>query len=222
MTIFFSGLARGELQRLKLPPSHARARPVVDLYGDEAREVLCQPSVAVAYNKYHMGPVEIGDRVRPIHYARRSLLQALSWTFFLEIILVDTFVFQREEERGFSAPDSPGQAKWRRLVIDGLIVQFHAASQSRKRFRVGDEFTAISQHEHVRSTKRSPCLACQGYKVGQPRSRSSIPKKNSTSGGKEGNSRGPRSQSNWRCDKCNVALCRSGNCWSFYHQPIMQ
>lgn len=221
MTIFFTGLARKELERLKLPPSNARARPVVALYGDETREILSQPPVAVAYNKYHMGPVEIGDRVRPIHFSRRGPLSALSWTFFLEIFVVDTFVFRREEECGWSAPDSPGQRKWRRLLIDGLVVHFHAASQVRKRFRVGDEFTAIAQHQHVRTTKRAPCLACQGYKVGQPRSRGSVPK-NSTAAGNLNSKGRPRSQSNWRCDKCNVALCRAGNCWAYYHQPIMQ
>ena len=94
---------------------------------------------------------------------------------------------------------------------------FHPQSQSRKLFRAGDEFTPVAQHKFVARGKKSDCVACQGHRVGQPRSRSSRRPLASVSSNKKGLR---RRQSTKGCEQCDVALCNSKYCWDIYHRLI--
>lgn len=56
--------------------------------------------------------------------------------------------------------------------MNDLMEAYAPKTQSRKRFRTGNEFTPTLQHTRVRKGK-SECLACQGLRLGQRRSRRS-------------------------------------------------
>lgn len=221
MTTYFTGLEFEDILRRRPTTKQPRATPILEFFGDETHKIISQPSLAVAYN-FSMGSVDIGDQLRSClgyrHRIRRGPWQALAWTF-LEIILVNTYILQKSSGCAFKVPARKGQSGWRRCLYNALIARYHTASQSRKLFRVGDEFTELSQHKHVRSAKRTPCLACQGHQVGRTRSRSGL-RRRTVLGEVDGNRRKPRSQSIYRCDKCNVALCHKRNCWSFYHETF--
>ncbi|KAH7148137.1 hypothetical protein DER46DRAFT_79231 [Fusarium sp. MPI-SDFR-AT-0072] len=65
------------------------------------------------------------------------------------------------------------QKDWRRRMYNELFEAFHKESQSRQKFQTGDEFTSMAQHKLVLRGKKPNCVACQGHRVGQPRSRAS-------------------------------------------------
>ena len=105
------------------------------------------------------------------HSIRRGAWQALTWTFLLDVALVNSYLLQLHGQPSWKRYTS--QKEWRRCIHNELFKAFHTASQSRRKFRTGDEFTPIAQHEFIARGKKSDCVACQGYRLGQPRSRSS-------------------------------------------------
>jgi hypothetical protein len=170
------------------------------------------PSIAAIYNK-EMNAVDRGDQMRAYwgldRRVRRGGWKALAWDFLLEIALVNSFILQQRGQPQWKAEMS--QASWRQRLVNDLIEAYAPKTQSRKRFRTGNEFTPTLQHTRVRKGK-SECLACQGLRLGQRRSRRSRAALSAISG----NSR-RTPQSRYRCQECNVALCRLGNCWDLWH-----
>lgn len=72
---------------------------VVFLVGNEHIKTFPIPGVAVAYND-EMNGVDVGDQLRADygyeHSIRRGCWQALAWTFLLDVVLVNSFITQRD------------------------------------------------------------------------------------------------------------------------------
>lgn len=190
----------------------ARARPIQHFFGDEAIKTFEIPSIAATSND-EMNHVDRGDQLRASrgysHPIRRGPWQALAWTFLLDTAFINNYLLQLHGQPQWKKIRS--QNEWRSRLVDDLILTYHQDSQSRKRFTVGDEKTAFDQHNHVNRGKCSPCLACQGIRCGEIRSRS----KRKPLAGTSGNRRPP--QTRYGCQECDVAICNNPNCWDFYH-----
>ena len=188
----------------------AQARPIQRFFGDEYVKIISIPSVAASYN-LEMNHVDRGDQRRSYqgysHALRRGPWQALSWTFLLDITLVNSFILQLHGMPKWKKIRL--QNDWRQCICDALFQAFSTTSQQRKRLRSGDEVTPVEQHEFIRRGKKSNCLACQGYRLGEMR------RKRRALSVFSGNIK--RSQTVMGCRQCDVAICNSANCWYFYH-----
>lgn len=213
LSTVFKGTERLECQRKRPTTDQIQARPIQRFFGDETVKLISIPSIAAIYNN-EMGAVDRGDQMRaswsPNRRARRGGWRPLAWDFLLEIALINSYILQQRGQPQWKPEISQGG--WRQRIVNDLIQAYAPKTQSRERFRTGDEFTPVTQHNHVRKGK-SECLACQGFRLGQPRARKSRAALSAVSGNSR---RAP--QSRYRCQECNVALCRSGNCWDFWHQ----
>ena len=175
MSTVFRGNER-VLQRRKRPNTdHARARPIQRFFENDHEKEFAIPSIAAEYNKW-MNGVDQGDQIRSYtgyrHSLRRGAWQALAWTFLLDIAIINSYIIQQKGQpkwKPFTV-----QRKWREAVLEDLIKAYHPTSQSRKRLRTGDEFTPIPQHKRIRRGKNSPCLACKGIRLGEPRKKRSL------------------------------------------------
>lgn len=218
MTSYFSGSERQDHVRRRPTSSHPRARPAKAFFGDEPQRSVSTPCIAVAYN-HEMNAVDRGDQLRSYigynHAIRRGGWQALAWTFLLETALINTYILQKRGSCNWKSYEN--QEQWREAICSQLIAKYHHDGVARKYLRAGDEFTQVSQHNHVKTGKYSPCRACRGDQVGMPSSRR--PRRPALSEVNGNMQKRPR-QTNYRCDKCDVAICTAPNCWYFYHQPI--
>lgn len=185
------------------------------MFGADYVKEVTVPTVTAAYND-EMNSVDIGDQLRAYagfdHRVRRGGWQALAWTFLLDTSLINSYLLQLKGKPNWKPYKD--QVSWRRQLIDELIAAYSKTGTSRQRFRAGDEFTPILQHKHVNRGKISACLACQGHKLGQPRSQSQRRPLGALAD--DGLNRRPK-KTRWGCETCNVALCNQRNCWDFYH-----
>lgn len=189
-----------------------QARPIQRFFGTEAVKLISIPSIAAVYND-EMGAVDQGDQMRsywsPTRRARRGGWRALAWDFLLEIALINSYILQQRGQPQWKPEMS--QSNWRQRLVNDLIAKYSSDSHARQRFRTGDEFTPVAQHKWVRNKNCSACQACKGIRLGEGRQQQPLQAVSSNRG-----ARRPK-QSRYRCQECNVALCRSGNCWDFYH-----
>lgn len=177
---------------------------------------MTQPAAAIDYND-NMGAVDIGDQLRSYsgydHRFRRGGWQSISWSFLLEVALVNSYLLQLRGQPSWQRYTN--QVEWRQRLVDDICKTYGKQGSNRQRFRAGDEFTPISQHNHVNRKKRARCAACQGLQVGLTRSRRPL----GELGGNSLNRNVPRTLMG--CDKCDVAICIGSNCWDLYHRPIL-
>jgi hypothetical protein len=199
-------------------------------FGDEAIKVISIPTVAAAYN-HEMNHVDRGDQLRSYtgydHPLRRGPWQALTWTFLLEVILVNTYLLQLHSPQ-LNWPRFKNQTQWREHIYNSLFNTYGQESRARKRYRSRDESDLNNPQKrrehlnrtinHVNRHVKSDCLACQGIQLGQPRSRG---QKITALQEVDGNKRRHRGrQTVYGCKRCNVAICNSPDCWYLYHRPI--
>lgn len=208
-------------ERIRKRPSTTkkRAQPIQQIFAESPVLRLLVPSVTADYNDL-MGAVDIGDQLRATatggtqHRVRRGGWQAIAWSFLLETALVNSYLLQRHGQPSWKP--YKGQRQWRQQLVDELFQRYSTDGASRQRFRAGDTFTPFLQHNHVDRKKRGLCFGCQGFRVGEVRSRS---QQRTVLGARGANSlNGKPRQTTKGCDKCNVALCTLGNCWYFYHR----
>lgn len=218
LSTVFKGDERTDRWRKKPSTKKATARPIQHFFGGEPVKLISIPTVAASYND-EMNHVDRGDQMRAYqgydHSIRRGAWQALTWTFLLDVALVNSYLLQLHGQPSWKRYTS--QKEWRRCIHNELFKAFHTTSQSRRKFRTGDEFTPIAQHEFIARGKKSDCVACQGHRLGQPRSRSSRRPLAPVSNNRRGQR---RRQSTKGCKQCDVALCNSDYCWDFYHRLI--
>jgi hypothetical protein len=221
MTTVFTG--DEFLIRLRRRPNSTlpRARPIKQEFGDQPTKLLQVPLVAAEYN-LKMGAVDRADQLRSNegydHRIRRGGWQALAWTFLLEIALVNSFLLQLRGSPRWARHTT--QRQWRQQLVEEIFNTYGTDGTSRQKFRSGDEFTPIEQHKHVYRGKCSRCLGCQGLRIGQTRSRSQ--RRRQPLGQPDANSlnRKKARMTRMGCDKCDVAICTSGDCWRQYHTQI--
>jgi hypothetical protein len=189
------------------------------------------PSITVTYN-HEMGAVDIGDQLQATdslqHRVYRGHWQALAWTFLLDTMLVNSYLLQAHEWslEGSEPRRSLTQQDWRHRLVKEICDHYGQGGISRQRYRSGDTSVLVNAHEHVSRGKNSPCVACQGHRYDEPRTR---PPK-ATGRGKQrllqplgevsGNrpKQAARTRSRWGCRQCDVSICQSAKCWYFYHR----
>lgn len=183
------------------------------IFGAEVVKTLPIPKITTDYN-FNMNSIDIGDQLRSSlgydHRYRRGGWQAIAWSFLLEVALINSYLIQRNGKPSWKKYHS--QIDWRTGLIKEIFKQYSNKGASRQRFRAGDTYTHISQHNHVNRGKRGPCLGCEGHRYGEIRSRSRALQPISGNRGRRG------SMTFWGCDKCEVAICTKEDCWYFYHK----
>lgn len=181
----------------------------IALFNNERVKLALIPLVTASYY-LEMNHVDRGDQLLSyygyIYVLCRGPWQALSQTFVLLIVRMNSFILQLYSQPSWKKKTL--QKDWRQVMSETIFQQFSKTSNSRKRFRTGDEFTAISEHKLINRGKKSDCLVCQGYRIGQIRKRRSLLALSPNI---------KRSQTRWGCRECDVALCNSQDCWYKYH-----
>ena len=160
LVLFLSTVFKGDekCERWRKRPStkKATARPIQRFFGDEPVKLISIPTLAATYND-EMNHVDRGDQMRAYqgydHPIRRGAWQALTWTFLLDVVLVNSYLLQRHGQPNWKRYTS--QKEWRRRIYNELFTAFHKESQSRQKFRTGVEFTPMVQHKLVRRGKKS-------------------------------------------------------------------
>ena len=176
-----------------------------------------------------MNAVDISDHLRSNmrsgHRQRRGPARALTWSFLLAVALSNSFKLQQLGQPDWKPYAS--QSRFQQALVDEIFKIYGKTGSSRKRYRAGDEHTPIEQHNHVRTRKRSNCLACQGIQIGprsqssqHPRKRRQNPAPLATLDANSINSRPKGTMTPYRCDVCDVALCNRSECRYFYYRPI--
>ena len=220
MTSVYTGEEFEHRVRRRPTTTQPRARPILQKFGIDPVKTLEMPLIAADYND-QMNAVDIGDQLRQYNTYKHAICrggwQAIAWTFLLDTTLINSYLLQARGRPEW--PHYTTQTAWRQALIDALIKAYSATGGSRQRYRCGDEFTPIAQHHHVNRKKRSRCLACQGYKVGEARSQSQQKPLQRLSDDAL-NRRNKSKQTSWGCDVCDVAICTPGGCWDFYHSTI--
>ncbi|EXK25671.1 hypothetical protein FOMG_17678 [Fusarium oxysporum f. sp. melonis 26406] len=220
-------------KKRKLPAKRgtkAEARRLQQVFNGDSFKIIPIPTVAAQYND-EMNHVDRGDQIRSYttyqHRFRRGPWQALLWSFLLEVALANSFILQKKTRQPHWKPYTTLQA-WKEAIYNAIFNRYATNSHTRKRCRTGKEediedTEARQIHlqrdiNHVYRGTPSDCLACKGYRQGQPRPF----KKRKEKGGYlqpiSGNER--RVQTRYACKVCDVAICNSADCWYFYHTQI--
>ncbi|KAJ0131738.1 Uncharacterized protein HZ326_25164 [Fusarium oxysporum f. sp. albedinis] len=238
MVLFISTVHSGAphertLKKRKLPAKRgtkAEAQQLQRLFNGNSFKMIPIPTVAAQYND-EMNHVDRGDQIRSYttyeHQFRRGPWQALLWSFLLEVALANSFILQKKTRHPRWKPYSTLRA-WKECICNAIFNTYAAEGGTRKRSRSGKEediedIEARQNHlqrdtNHVRRGSFSSCLACKGYRQGQPRPC----KKRKEKGGYlkpiSGN-QGCR-KTRYGCKVCDVAICNNADCWYLYHTPI--
>ncbi|EXM18013.1 hypothetical protein FOTG_13865 [Fusarium oxysporum f. sp. vasinfectum 25433] len=126
LSTVFKGDERCERWRKRPSTKKATARPIQRFFGDEASKLISTPTVATTYND-EMNHVDRGDQMRAYqgydHPIRRGAWQALTWTFLLDVVLVNSYLLQRHGQPNWSRYTS--QKEWRRRIYNELFKGFH-------------------------------------------------------------------------------------------------
>jgi hypothetical protein len=220
LTTVYSGEEVIDRIRRRPTTTTLRSRPIKQIFGVESVKKMTVPSVTADYNDL-MGAVDIGDQLRASegldHRVRKGNWRALAWSFLLETCLVNSFLLQRNGQASCPWKLFTTQRDWRQQILCEIIAAYGKDGASRQRFKSGDIFTPISQHNHVDRKKSSKCLACQGYKAGETRSQSSL---RTPLGVRDSNTTLKITKTRRGCDTCNVAICTGPNCWDLYHSGL--
>jgi hypothetical protein len=221
--------------------SQPYSRSIKKKFGSKSVLQLALPSVAAYYND-RMNAVDIGDQLRSNmhdnHRQRGGPARVLTWSFLLATALANSFLLQRKGQPVWTPFKS--QSRWQQALVDEIFLMYGPEGCSRQRNRIGNPTIPIDQH--LRGQRgQSRCLACQGVQIGprktsrrprNPRNRAALQTLDANSinsrDGRAAQSRararaqGPRigTKVRWGCLTCNVALCKEGKCWDFYHKPI--
>jgi hypothetical protein len=219
LTTVFTGFEF--IQRIRRrPAATAQSRSIRLEFRGEAVKEMPMLEAAAAYNS-NMSAVDIGDQLRATegldHRNRRDGWRAIAWNFLLEVMLVNSFLLQQRASGPSPWAPYSSQRQWRQRLVDDLVRLYSKTGTSRERFRAGDTFTAMSQHNHVNRGKSSRCVGCQGLRAGEVRSRSRGCQQPLSQ--VSGNSLKP-TMTRKGCDVCNVAICTRQECWDFYHSTL--
>jgi hypothetical protein len=217
-------------KKRKLPAKRgtkAEARRLQQVFNGDSFKMIPIPTVAAAYND-KMNHVDRGDQIRSYttyeHRFRRGPWQALLWSFLLEVALANSFILQLRTQQPHWKPYITLK-DWKECIYNAIFNRYASESYTRKRGCTGleediEDTEARQKHlqrdiNHVNRGSNSPCLACKGFRQGQPRPF----KKRKIKGGYlqpvSGNNQIRKSR--YGCKVCNVAICNNENCWYFYH-----
>ncbi|KAF4334320.1 tubulin beta [Fusarium beomiforme] len=171
---------RTDKRRKKPGGRTLRSKPIQQEFGEESSKIISIPTVAAAYND-EMNHVDRGDQLRSYttydHRFRRGAWQALAWSFLLDITLINSYLLQKKGNPNWKAYTTPEE--WKKCIYNALFNTYGQEARGRKRNCTGkeeDEDDAEAQRKHIdRSINHvnrgtvSDCLACKGFRQGQPR-----------------------------------------------------
>jgi hypothetical protein len=129
-----------------------------------------------------MNHVDRGDQLRSYttyeYRFRRGPWQALLWGFLLDVVLVNRFILQLKSPHPHWKPYTTLK-DWKECIYNAIFNRYAGESQARKRNRTGmeediEDDEARQKHlqrdiNHVFRDINSACLACKGFRQGQPR-----------------------------------------------------
>ena len=181
-------------------------RPV---FGPSPRKNLPIPVAIDAYNCY-MGGVDIANQYRAAfttlqHRSNRYWKPLFHW--LLDIALVNSYLLAK--------------------AIQGVVIEKPKLHCHHQRFQEGLAKALMTYHEapehnQIRRPTRAYCAYCrknQNWKSknqGQARAfGTDITNIQGGSGGGSGCHWG--SKTRWGCKKCNIPLCKTGDCWRLWH-----
>jgi hypothetical protein len=153
--------------------------------------------------------------------------QALAWSFLLEVALINSYILQKRGNPNWKAYITPEE--WKKCIYNALFNRYGHEAQGRKRNRTGREEDEDDQEEqrkhidrkinHINRHIKSDCVACKGFRQGQPR-----PKRRKRgdlqqiSGNAQSSHRAARAgRPDMGCAVCHVPICNRNDCWDFYH-----
>ncbi|ENH71976.1 hypothetical protein FOC1_g10000088, partial [Fusarium oxysporum f. sp. cubense race 1] len=156
---------------------------IQQFFGDETAKVVPIPTAAAAYND-EMNHIDRGDQLRSYtsynHPLRRGAWQALTWTFLLDVALTNSYILQLHGPQP-NWERYKSQEDWRKCILNALFNTYHQESQARKLYRSGAEEDINDQEtrqkhidrniNHIYRGRYLRCLACQGFRQGQIRSK---------------------------------------------------
>ena len=222
-------------KRRKKPANKgAQSKPIQETFSDAVMKVIPIPTVSASYND-EMNHVDRGDQIRSYtsyeHRFRRGPWQALLWSFLLDVVLANSFILQLKTSQPQWPPYKTLES-WKRCISDALFIKFAQESGARKRSRAGKEEdindTQSRQNHlqrdinHVNRGIFSDCLACKGFRQGQPRPFKKRKVKNTllqpiTANTRSQHRGGSGRQTWYGCRVCEVAFSNDQNCGDFYH-----
>jgi hypothetical protein len=212
--------------------SYKKEKEIQRYFGNNSSMIIAIPTVAASYND-EMNHVDRGDQLRSYtsyeHRFRRGPWQALLWSFLLDIDFTNGFILQLKTTSPRWPPYKTLQ-KWKECIYNALFITYAHESSARKRYRTGKEedIGDIETHEkhiqrdidHVWRGVKSDCLACKGFKQGQPRPFKKRKLEKGSLQPTTGDARKTRGrQTKYGCKVCDVAICNRETCWYFYHTP---
>ncbi|KAL9567582.1 hypothetical protein ACKAV7_008346 [Fusarium commune] len=172
------------LKKRKLPAKRgtkAEAQRLQQVFNGDSFKMIPIPTVAAQYND-EMNHVDRGDQIRSYityeHRFRRGPWQALLWSFLLEVARANSFILQKKTHQPHWQPYGTLQA-WKECIYSAIFNKYGTDSFTMKRYCTGKEedsedLEARQIHQqrdinHVYRGTPSDCLACKGYRQGQPR-----------------------------------------------------
>ncbi|KAJ3454535.1 hypothetical protein MRS44_013135 [Fusarium solani] len=121
LSTVFKGDERCERWRKRPSTTTSTARPIQRFFSDEPVKLISIPTVAAAYND-EMNHVDRGDQRRAYqgydHAIRRGASRALTWTFLLDVVLVNSFLLQLHGQPHWKRYTN--QKDWRRRIHNDL------------------------------------------------------------------------------------------------------
>jgi hypothetical protein len=153
----------------------AEAQRLKQIFNGDSFKMIPIPTVAAQYDD-EMNHVDRGDQIRSYttyeHRFRRGPWQALLWSFLLEVALANSFILQLKTRQPHWKPYRTLK-DWKECIYNAIFNQYASESQARKEEDIED-IEARQKHlqrdiNHVFRGLISSCLACKGFRQGQPR-----------------------------------------------------
>ncbi|KAI0187905.1 hypothetical protein EV127DRAFT_321374, partial [Xylaria flabelliformis] len=129
------------------------------------------PMIQHQYNHYKCG-VDTANQLRSYnnwsHRVRRGREQCLFLQFILDVVLVNTFILQRDcqpERLGWKQYES--QTAWRKDLSKAIFDKYGSQAKAGTRGYSGPNTfkKRPSEHQLIKRGKNSDCKACKGFKI---------------------------------------------------------
>ena len=193
----------------KRPSTTSTSASIVrPIFGDSARKDLLIPVAINAYNHY-MGGVDIANRLR----ADFTTLQTQNMRYWrplfhwlLDIVLANSYLLAKASRR-----PRIGESKWYysyRRFLEALAKALMTYGEA-------------PEHTQIRRPKRAYCAYCRRNQLNwKPKHQGQAFGTDITNNGDSYRDWFRGSKTRWECIKCNIPLCKIGDCWRLWHENL--